>query len=116
MSVVARIIALTTELYELLEKPINKEKRDETIASIQMLLDERDSLIQKMTPPFNEDEQELGKKIIDLNRKIHRKLEHLKLQIQGDLILINQKKTVNQSYTDPYQSISFDGTFYDKKS
>jgi len=115
VSVVSQLFAVTKELYELLQEPTLKETRDETIAAIERLLTERDSLLQQMHPPFSEEEQELGKKIIALDNAIYPKLQHIKLQIQQDLKLIKQKKTANQNYMNPYQSLSIDGMFYDKK-
>lgn len=115
MSVVAELLAVTTRLYELLEGPVDSETRDQIIAAIEKLLGERDSLIQQMQPPFSEEEQEIGRKIVVLDGAIYPKLQRIKLQIQGDLKLINQKKTANENYMNPYQSLSMDGTFYDKK-
>jgi flagellar protein FliT len=115
VSVVSGLFTVTKELHELLHQPISKEQRDETIEAIHRLLDERDSLIEKLQPPYSEEEQELGMKMVSLNEAIHVKLKHLKQQIQQDLMVIKQKKTANQNYMNPYQPLSIDGMFYDKR-
>jgi flagellar protein FliT len=115
VSVVSDLFAVTKELHELLHQPVNKEQRDETIATIQRLLDQRDSLIQQLQPPYSEEEQELGMKMVSLNEAIYEKLRELKQQIQQDLMVIRKKKTANQNYLNPYQSLAIDGMFYDKK-
>jgi flagellar protein FliT len=115
VSVVAELFHVTKELYELLHQPAGKEQRDETIEALQRLLDERDLLIQKLQPPYSEEEQELGMQIVSLNEEIYEKLQELKRQIQFDLKSIKQKKIANRNYMNPYQPLSLDGMFYDKK-
>jgi flagellar protein FliT len=115
VSVVAELFSVTKELYELLEQPARKEKRDETIEAIQRLLAQRDVLIQQLQPPYSEEEQELGMQMVSLNEAIAEKLQQLKQQIQEDLKAIKQKKMANQNYMNPYQSLAIDGMFYDKK-
>ncbi|HZG59694.1 MAG TPA: flagellar protein FliT [Anoxybacillus sp.] len=115
MSVVSELFSVTKELCELLEQPARKEKRDETIEAIQRLLSQRDVLIQQLQPPYSEEEQELGMQMVSLNQSIAENLQQLKLQIQQDLKIIKQKKTANQNYRNPYQPLSIDGMFYDKK-
>ena len=116
MGVVFELLAVTRELNGLLEKPINKEMRDETITIIEKLLAERDLLIQRLQPPYNEEEKKLGRQIVSLNEAIGEKLQQLKLQIQQDLKATKQKMTANQNYMSLYQPLSIDGMFYDKKS
>jgi flagellar protein FliT len=115
VSVVSELYSVTKELYELLEQPTSKEKRDETIEAIQRLLSQRDELIQQLRPPYSEEEQELGMQMVSLNEAIAEKLQQLKQQIQQDLKAIKQKKMANQNYMNPYQSLAIDGMFYDKK-
>jgi flagellar protein FliT len=115
VSIVVELFHVTKKLYELLHRPVGKEQRDETIEALQRLLDERDSLIQKLQPPYSEEEQELGMQIVSLNEAIAEKLQQLKQQIQQDLKMIKQKKTANQNYMNLYQPLSLDGMFYDKK-
>jgi flagellar protein FliT len=115
VSVVFELFNVTKELYELLEQPAGKEKRDETIEAIQRLLSQRDVLIQQLQPPYSEEEQELGMQMVSLNEMINEKLRQLKQQIQQDLKAIKQKKMANQNYMNPYQSLAIDGMFYDKK-
>jgi flagellar protein FliT len=115
VSVVSELFTVTKELHELLYQSISKEQRDETIEAIQRLLDERDSLIGQLQPPYSEEEQELGMQMVSLNEAIAEKLQQLKQQIQQDLKAIKQKKMANQNYMNSYQSLEIDGMFYDKK-
>jgi flagellar protein FliT len=115
VSVVFELFNVTKELYELLEQPIRKEKRDEIIEAIQRLLSRRDVLIQQLQPSYSEEEQELGMQMVSLNEAIDEKLQQLKQQIQQDLKAMKQKKMANQNYMNLYQPLSLDGMFYDKR-
>jgi flagellar protein FliT len=115
VTIVSQLFAITKELYELLHQPNSKDQRDEIISAIRLSLNQRDSLIQQLQPPYSEKEQELARQIITLNEKINEKLQLLKQQIQQDLKVIKQKKAANQNYMNPYQPLTIDGMFYDKK-
>lgn len=116
MSVVAELWEVTKTLAALLEKPIAKEAREETIAAVEQLLKRRDELIAQLSPPYSGEEQRLGREMVVLNQTIAQKLQQLKQQIQQDLKALKQKKKANQNYTNPYQeAFSMDGMFYDKK-
>lgn len=116
MSIIAELLHVTKELYGLLEKPVAKEAREETIAAIEQLLLRRDELLEQLSPPYSEEEQQLGKEIVVFNQTITKKLQQLKQQIQQDLKALKQKKMANQNYTNPYQeAFLMDGMFYDKK-
>ncbi|MCZ0754399.1 flagellar protein FliT [Anoxybacillus sp. J5B_2022] len=116
MSVVAELWEVTKTLVALLEKPVAKEAREETIAAVEQWLERREELIAQLSPPYSEEEQRLGQEIVALNRTIGQKLTQLKQQIQQDLRALKQKKKANENYTNPYQeTFSMDGMFYDKK-
>lgn len=109
------LFQVTKQLYDLLDEPIPKEARDETIDMIRHLLGRRDELIEQLQPPYSDEEQELGMEIVMLNETIDQRLHGLKQQIYQDLKAMKQKKMANQNYLNPYQSLSVDGMFYDKK-
>jgi flagellar protein FliT len=115
VSVVSQLFMVTKELYEFLDQPINQNQRDEVIENIEELLNQRDLFIQQLQPPYSEEEQELGMRMITLNEKINEKLQQLQQQIQQDLKVIKQKKTANQNYMNRYKTLAIDGIFYDKK-
>jgi flagellar protein FliT len=115
VSIVVELFQVTKQLYDLLDEPIPKEARDETIDMIRHLLGRRDELIEQLQPPYSDEEQELGMEIVMLNETIDQRLHGLKQQIYQDLKAMKQKKMANQNYLNPYQSLSVDGMFYDKK-
>jgi flagellar protein FliT len=116
MRVVREIWAVTKELRDLVSMPITAEARDEKIAAIERLLAEREKLMAELRPPYSEEEQRLGRQIVQWNQEIDAQLRELKRQIQRDLTMMRQKKIANHHYIHPYeQSLAMDGMFYDKK-
>lgn len=116
MSVVTALFQVTKELRDLVCAPVQAEKREETIEAIERLLAQREELLRELRPPYNEEEQRLGRQIVQWNQEIDAQLRKLKEQIQRDLAMIRQKKMANHRYINPYeQSLTIDGMFYDKK-
>ena len=60
-------------------------------------------------------EEELGKKLVKLNQQVERLLQKQKQEIQQDIKQLHLQKESNQKYTNPYESLSIDGVFYDKR-
>jgi flagellar protein FliT len=116
MSVVTALFHVTKELRDLVCAPVPAEKREETIEAIERLLGERDKLLRELRPPYSEEEQRLGRQIVQWNQEIDARLRELKRQIQRDLTMIRQKRIANNHYMNPYeQPLVMDGMFYDKK-
>jgi flagellar protein FliT len=116
MSVVTVLFHLTKELRDLVCAPVPAEKREETIEAIERLLTRREELMAELRPPYNGEEQRLGRQIVQWNQEIEEHLRELKRQIQRDLAMVREKRRANAHYTNPYeQSLAMDGMFYDKK-
>lgn len=107
---------ITNELYELIKQLPDQQSRDMAIEKITALLDRRDCLIQELKPPYQEDEMELGLKIVEKNLFIDQQLEKLKQHISQDIRELQKKKQSQKKYVNPYNSVStIDGIFYDKR-
>jgi flagellar protein FliT len=116
MSVVTALFHVTKELRDLVCAPVSSEKREETIEAIERLLAQRDELLRELCPPYSEEEQRLGRQIVQWNEEIDAQLREMKRQIQRDLAMVREKRRANAYYTNPYeQSLAMDGMFYDKK-
>ncbi|MFC4322481.1 hypothetical protein [Litchfieldia salsa] len=106
----------TKQLIQLLENPVPKEDRDDYIANIEQMLESREQLMDKLNPPYTEEEMRLGKELIDDQKIIDEKFKMIKSQIQTDLNQLSKTKESNNKYTNPYQSLSNgDGMFFDRK-
>ncbi len=103
----------TAELIAILE---SAGERDGKISRVEALLDERESLMKEMLPPFSPDEVEVGKKLVQLNSRLMQLLQKEKVLIQKDIKNLQAKKESNNKYVNPYDNLSTDGVFYDKRN
>lgn len=103
----------TEELIAILE---SADDRDGKISSVEALLDERENLMKEMVPPFSADEVEVGKKLVQLNSRLMQLLQKEKVHIQKDIKNLQAKKESNNKYVNPYNNLSTDGVFYDKRN
>lgn len=112
MSTVKRFYDVTLKLISFLEAA---KDRDEKISVVEQLLEERQDLMTSMSPPYSEDEKEIGAQLLKLNQKLTALLEKEKLLIQKDIKGLSVKKQSTNKYVNPYQSMAVDGVFYDKR-
>lgn len=113
MSAVKQFYQLTIELIQLLENPL--EDGEEKITQTEDFLNRRENLMKDIFPPYTPEEAELGKELIQLDARLIRLLEAEKSLIQKDIKELQAKKESNTKYVNPYQSLSTDGMFYDKR-
>ncbi|CAH0237460.1 hypothetical protein SRABI96_02839 [Peribacillus sp. Bi96] len=106
---------LTAELLAVLEDQAMAE-RDDKIERIIQLIDQRDELLSQIKPPFTGEEQQLGRATMLLNQQVDRLLMLQKQEIQRDIQEINKKKQSSNKYTNPYENLTIDGMFYDKRN
>jgi flagellar protein FliT len=114
MSSVLLCHSITKQLKQAIEG-VAAGSRESVIEKIEKLLEERQSLLGSIKPPFSSDEQLLGKEMMEWNQEIDRKLILLRTEIKRDMNGLTKKKSSAQRYTNPYQSLQHDGMFYDKK-
>ncbi|MGD6848908.1 flagellar protein FliT [Rossellomorea aquimaris] len=114
MSSVLLCYTITKQLKQALEQATD-ENRESTIEEVESLLEKRQSVLGTINPPYTQDEQELGKQMIAWNQQIDRQLAQLRLEIKRDMNGLTKKKTSVQKYSNPYESLQYDGMFYDKK-
>jgi flagellar protein FliT len=114
MSKVQECYDLTEKLVKLVKSPYETQ-RDEVIAEIESLLDQRQSVMADMKGPYSEKEKELGKQILAWNSEIEKGMTNLRNDIKRNMNSVSKKKISAKKYTNPYESLQFDGMFYDKK-
>ncbi|MBU7594575.1 flagellar protein FliT [Metabacillus halosaccharovorans] len=116
MSSVQEIYRITEQIIKLVENPVSQENRDRVIELITSLLEEREKSLKDIEKPRTENEKKLAEQILLWNEIILGKFNHLKFQVQQDMILLKKTKATNKQYVNPYQDVSLsDGMFYDKR-
>jgi flagellar protein FliT len=113
VSIVKQAYECTLELLKVLQGDI---ERDEKIAQVEAGLEKRELLLNQMSAPYSEEEKQLGKQLIQLNQKLSQLLTMEKMLIQKDMKDLSIKKESNTKYVNPYQNLSTDGMFYDKRN
>ncbi|WP_353654037.1 flagellar protein FliT [Bacillus sp. ISL-55] len=113
VSAVKDFYEATLELIQILQKPL--EERDEKILKVEELLEKREVLMKGIVPPYTLEDAELGRQIVQLNTRLDQLLIAEKIWIQKDIKNLQTKKESNTKYVNPYQNLSTDGMFYDKR-
>jgi flagellar protein FliT len=116
MSYVQQVFDLTTKLINELQVLQRDELRDEQIERVEKLLQEREDLLQFVQPPYNVEEQRIGKEMVQLNTVVMEGLAQLKNEVKVDIQNLNKQKQHGQKYRNPYGNISIDGMFLDKRN
>jgi flagellar protein FliT len=114
MDSLQKVYDVTMELLDVLESNAEND-REKKIETIHRLLDEREQQIKAIQPPFSEEEQVLGRKLIEQNQKVDEFLQKQKREIQFNIKQLSVKKKSSRQYTNPYENMSIDGMFYDKR-
>ncbi len=111
-----RLEDISMKLYHLLDQPMLGIDREKMIKDAQELLAERELILQEVKAPYTEEENEIGQRLIPIDKKIEQKLNHLFTNLKVEMRSVKRQKSSNQKYTNPYKNASnFDGTFLDKK-
>jgi flagellar protein FliT len=113
MSAVLQFHQLTNELIQLLVTA--DLDRDDKIARTDELLSQREAFMIEIVPPYTPEEVEAGKEINQMNMKLAQLLKAEKASVQKDIKDLQSKKESNKKYVNPYQNLSTDGMFYDKR-
>ncbi|MGE8206915.1 flagellar protein FliT [Heyndrickxia sp. NPDC080065] len=114
MTPIQECFKLTEEMIEVLQAT-NEEERDVTIEKVENFLERREKLLEYIKPPFSEEEQLLGDRLVLLGKQLDVLLMNLKQEIQKDMNGLNQKKKSLNQYANPYSNLQNDGYFYDKR-
>lgn len=117
MNRVTAVHETTMKMLHLFERwDLEDVDRDELIAAIGPLLEEREQQIATLKEPYTEAEMALGKKMPPLNEKLEKKLTGLFEAVKIDIKKIKQKKELNYSYIKPYGDMkTTDGMYVDDK-
>jgi flagellar protein FliT len=115
MSAVKILLEITKNLHDHVSSGLPKEDREPYIERLNELLEQRQVIMDKMPESYSTEEQRMGRMIVKLNDTIEPLLTLQFDQIKQNLTLMKKKKEKNVQYTNPYQSVSSDGMFFDKK-
>lgn len=116
MNRVEKVYDVTVQLKEILDQEVTSNIRESVIQQINELLEHRGSYLEELTPPYSDEEKNLGNKLIPINQSIEKQLQELFQQLKVEMKQFNKQKKSNQTYRNPYKDVqTMDGMFLDKK-
>lgn len=115
MATVTDLLEKTKQLHDLLAGEEFKDHRTNAIEELNHLLNDRQEIIDSLPAAFSDDDKILGKKINELNLFVQDRIEFYMKAIKNDLTLTRKKRQMTEKYIKPYQNISRDGMFLDKR-
>lgn len=116
MNRLSKLYDVTKQLEKVLEAQDASSDREVVIAEVNELIEQRDTNLKDIYPPFTEEEQKSGKEIVVLNEKIKKAMNQLFEELKADMREVKQQKESNRKYIHPYRNVkSTDGMFLDSK-
>lgn len=114
MDSISQFFQRSKELKSILEEKIIPEQRDSMIQRVEKLLFERQQILNSLTDPSTFDES-IKLELVTLEKEIETLMKNHKEKIKHDLKILQLKKQKENQYTNPYENLSIDGMFLDKK-
>ncbi len=113
MEVAYEIYEITKELNQMLEQLPIDDNREEYINRIDKLLEKRGKAIDCLLGELNNEQEEILRKAINLQKEIDQSLKKLFNEVEKDFVKIGQKKKFQKKYNQ--QPILVNGMFLDKR-
>lgn len=116
MNKVQKVYDITESIYQLLFNQEQQLEREQLIEQVNELIDQRQTEVEHLAPPYTEEEMKLGQKTIQFDKVINEKLTVLFKDIQDDIKEVQQRKSQTKSYINPYGKLkTTDGMYLDSK-
>ncbi|NPC94305.1 flagellar protein FliT [Bacillus sp. WMMC1349] len=110
-----RIKLLLSETENILSEIKDIPESDELLQRIEDYLEKREGLIDEIKPPLSHEEKLQLEQVVKMEPLIMTELKRLKEDIKKELIQVKKKRALHQTYLTPYQNVTIDGTYYDKR-
>lgn len=116
MDRIQQVYEVTNKIKTLLDQNITAKSRESVIEELNDLIEKRGNYMEKLTPPYTEEEKEIGKELVMMNNHIQKKMHLLFAELKLEMKQVKKQKKSNQSYTNPYKNVhTMDGMFMDSK-
>lgn len=115
MGSIEELLSVTRDLAQLVNSSYEKGERSAHITKIIELLDQREGLLSKIEPPFTEEEDVIGKQIIQFDKEMSKQLNAIFDELKVEMRQFNQHVKMRPKYVRPFQAVSIDGVFIDKR-
>lgn len=107
---------VTKQLNKVLQLPVDSTNREEIIKKVNELINQRGTYLKDVTPPYTEEEKQLGSEIVTLNNQIEKQMKLIFNSLKQEMKQTKKQKSTNESYVNPYGDMNTaDGMFLDNK-
>ncbi|MCY9111710.1 flagellar protein FliT [Bacillus atrophaeus] len=88
---------------------------DELVKEIEDFLSKREGLINQISLPLSDEEKNQIKLVLAWDQQIVQEMQRIKLSLKSELHQLKKKRAVHTTYLNPYNNITVDGRYYDKR-
>ncbi|AKL86519.1 FliT [Bacillus atrophaeus UCMB-5137] len=106
---------LYSETKSMLSHIQDAPESDDLLKEIEDFVSKRAALINQISPPLSEEEQKQIKLVLTWDQLIVEEMQRLKQSIKVEIQQLKKKRAVHTTYLNPYNNISIDGRYYDKR-
>ncbi|MFQ3545358.1 flagellar protein FliT [Halobacillus rhizosphaerae] len=107
---------LSNQLESLLGQKVTEANRDDLLKKVNQILDEREYLVKELPQASTREERQLIDQVLQKEPQLEQRLDRLFKDLKAAMRTMKKKKSSNQRYTNPYQSVSsYDGKFMDHR-
>ncbi|MEC1685849.1 flagellar protein FliT [Bacillus mojavensis] len=110
-----QIDQLSIETKSMLSHIQNTPESDELLKQIEDFVAKRNELIEDISLPLSEEEKKQMKLVLTWDQIIVKEMERLKQSIAAELQQVKRKRAMHTTYLNPYNNITIDGRYYDKR-
>ena len=118
MENIQQLLQISAKLLKHLTEIPKGEERSTYIDEINLMLDERGTLIEKLRQEgfVMESENKLHETLVQLDKSIRKRLDTVMKIVKQDMKDLQNSKKNEKQYMNPYSSVQvMDGMYYDKK-
>ncbi|WP_042222461.1 flagellar protein FliT [Oceanobacillus manasiensis] len=117
MNRVKPVYDVTLRLEKVLSQETTPKNRETIIEQVNQLVELRGKQMEKVFPPFSNEEIQLGELLLGMNRTIEEKMESLFRDLKLEMKQVKKQKKSNRTYINPYEKVSSrDGKFMDSRN
>ena len=114
MSSVKQLHEMTKKMYDKLKD--SSFSREQMMEDITTFLNGREAIIKDIKAPYTEEEQKLGREVVEMDKEIQKVIQSIFMSLKGSMKQLQNQKKNNTKYVNPYSNVSsMDGMFYDKR-
>ncbi|WFA07566.1 flagellar protein FliT [Bacillus sp. HSf4] len=111
----SRTELIYSETKNMLAEIKDAPETDELLQTIEDFLAKREDLLKEIKLPLSTEEKHQMAQVMEWDPLIVDELKRLQQAVKQELIQVKKKRTLHNTYMNPYNNITIDGRYYDKR-